>query len=52
MKLLILDLKLAKGDILTWINSDDFYYKNCLSKILKKINERNLSWVNCKSSSL
>ncbi len=43
---------LASGNILTWINSDDFYYKNCLSKILKKINERNLNWVNCISSSL
>ena len=44
--------RLAKGDIFTWINSDDFYYKNCLPKILKKINERNLNWVNCKSSSI
>ena len=43
---------LASGNILTWINSDDFYYKNCLSKILKKINKKNLSWVNCISSSL
>ena len=28
---------LARGDILTWINSDDFYYDNCLKSILKKI---------------
>ena len=44
--------KLATGDIFTWINSDDLYYKNCLSKILKEIKKRNLNWVNCLSSSL
>ena len=26
--------KIAKGDIFTWINSDDLYFKNCISKII------------------
>ena len=43
--------KLATGDIFTWINSDDFYYKNCLSLILKKIKDNNYNWINCISSS-
>jgi len=42
---------LARGDILTWINSDDFYYDNCLKSILKKIEKNNYRWINCISSS-
>ena len=43
---------LAKGDILTWINSDDFYFDNCLEPILKKIEKNNYKWINCISSSI
>ena len=43
--------RLASGNIFTWINSDDFYYKNSISKIMNKINKKNLNWVNCISSS-
>ena len=43
--------KLATGDIFTWINSDDYYHKNCLNLILKKIKDNNYNWINCISSS-
>ncbi len=42
----------AKGDIFSWLNSDDLYYSNCISKIIKKMEKKNYHWVNCISSSL
>ena len=42
----------SKGEILAWINSDDLYYPNCISKIVNKINTRKYRWINCISSSL
>ena len=43
---------LASGNVLTWINSDDFYYNNCLAPILEKMKMKNFEWINCISSSL
>ena len=44
--------KIAKGDIFTWINSDDLYFKNCISKIIYRLKKNNYNWINCISSSI
>jgi len=42
----------SKGEILTWINSDDFYLQNCISKIIFKMKQKKYNWINCISSSM
>ena len=43
---------ISNSDILCWINSDDFFLKNTIKKIIDKINLNNYQWVNCRASSL
>ena len=38
-------LKLAKGDIIVFCNSGDFFYKNSLSKVIKLFNKYNYDFV-------
>ncbi len=42
----------ATGEIFTWLNSDDLYFKNCISKVMFKLQSKNYKWINCTSSSI
>jgi len=38
-------LALAKGEIIGWINSDDFYTKNSFINVVKEFDEPNVQWI-------
>ena len=42
----------ATGEIFTWLNSDDLYFQNCISKIMFKLQDKNYKWINCISTSI
>ncbi len=42
----------ATGEIFTWLNSDDLYFQNCISKIMFKLEDKNYNWINCISTSI
>ncbi len=44
--------KIAKGKYLTWINSDDLYYKNSLIKSVNIMEKKKIKWANGISSTL
>ena len=42
----------ANGKYLTWINSDDIYFKNNLLKAVNLMSKKKLNWINGISSTL
>lgn len=43
---------IANGKFLTWINSDDVYFKNNLLRAVNFMSKKNLNWINGVSSTL
>ena len=44
--------KIAKGKYLAWLNADDLYFPNCISKTIELMEKNNYRWVNGISATL
>lgn len=38
-------LSMATGDIIGWINSDDYYYENIFSDVIAEFKNKNINWI-------
>ena len=44
--------KRAKGKYLSWLNADDLYYKDSISKTIELMEKNNYQWINGTSATL
>ena len=44
--------KMATGKYLAWLNADDLYFENCISKTIELMEKNNYQWINGISATL